>query len=419
MRRCAFSGLCCCIVVGLLACSSAGDSNNDERAGSTPATRHDATTSTTAATDLHVRDERRTTIPPGLSRLAFSDGETVYLTAKGREPVLLGLGSRPVWSVDGRYLAWSFREDASSGDNHPEDYTITILDTTTGSEVSYRNRNDPLSGIVLALPDGFAAIRSGKNNLGLQATEFEVLIPDALRDGKRPSSVAVRFGFDEDHARDIAWRESRNGNLYAEVTGASSSWYRDDPELWMVAPDGTATRLFGECDDAPEGCLSNAGFNAVAVSPDERFVVFDAGTRNGCEVWGGPTLTVQSSFAPIPLTGLPELGDVGTERLQTKSVSWESSTSFLLTIAHQGMPGGEERCSYPAISPDRVYRCDTAGSCAFTGIEAAGAVPGPLGDLAVIESKPDYSGERVVRLRWARGGEDVVIAWDEEIAWAP
>jgi hypothetical protein len=122
--------------------------------------------------------------------LAVDDGNNLSLLNSAGDWTSVGMSGTPVWSPDGRYLAWSPPDDIVFVDppfmNAPWSAAIYLLDTITGRRLRYRSDAQPLSGWLLATSQGFVAPLSGRNNLGNDATDFVILRFDDLADGRRP-----------------------------------------------------------------------------------------------------------------------------------------------------------------------------------------------------------------------------------------
>src|SRR5205085_5386674 len=117
---------------------------------------------------------------------------------------------------------------------------------------------------------------------------------------------------------DMLWADAHGGHLYVVVTGASTTWYRYSPELWMVSLDGTATPLFRD----PQ---NNDGFGYLTVAPDERHVAYQAGFRSGCDAYDAPKVRELNSLIETPLSGLPAASPDGSVTLSASAISWSSS----------------------------------------------------------------------------------------------
>jgi hypothetical protein len=287
-----------------------------------------------------------TPVPPGPPRLAFTNEHALFVVRLGEAAVRVGEAGHPVWSLDGRYLAWSVPKPAAATStpmNAPTDSTVSVLDTVTGNRIDYRDANHRLNGDVLAVPGGFAAVISGQNNLGKEATDIETL---RVADGATSvqgtvvhSTLPPSGSGGLDH--DMFWADARGDHLFVVVTEASSTWYRYSPALWSVSLDGTATRLFGDCDGKPEGCLSNFGFEQLVVAPDGRHVAFESGVRNGCDAWTGAQMTGLASFSPTPLRGLPTPQD-SSATLSVTGISWAGTDQLLLAALPLSLPQGTD-----------------------------------------------------------------------------
>ncbi len=147
---------------------------------------------------------------------AATDG--TWLMGRGQPPRQVGggFGQTPVWSSDNRYLAWGDDPQPSQPRpvNTPDHDEVTVLDTHTGEERTVPH--DPqaaLAGQVLPIPGGFAAVVSGRNNLGDGTTDL--LLVD-LRDGLAAMTVR-RLHTALPGDRDTVWTQSLGYELIARA----------------------------------------------------------------------------------------------------------------------------------------------------------------------------------------------------------
>jgi hypothetical protein len=393
----------------------------------TPSTTTIPTTSLGADAPVSVVTVAAT--PPGVARLAFADRDQMYVASKGGQPVAVGAAGTPVWSTDGRYLAWSRDERVRSTTpvlNEPDDRTVYLLDTVTGQRIRFHDHGRPLDGTVLAVDGGFVAVVSGKNNLGNAATDFVLLRPTELAAGRAAEVVHSKFDLNGNLTDyDFAWVQARGDRLYVVVTGRSTSSYRYSPQLWMVSLDGAASRLFDDCTAMPQCGLSNVGYPAVAVSPDGRHVAFEAGTRaGGCDMYFSAVLRESEHGRRIPLEGLPATNPAnGGMRLLVRSIRWISNDEFLIDVSTSAVtisydPSPQCDRSEPIR---RLFRCSIEGRCVDTGAVTATTIASSAGDVAEIHAPPAGQSVSSVDVIWVGRVRQQIIVRNSgaDLAWAP
>ena len=355
-------------------------------------------------------------VPGGSARLAFNDDDRVYVVAEGAPPVQVGLGDVRAWSGNGRYLAWTIDERVSSSQTEPS-VVVAILDADTGAIVRYRHqRPRPLSGQLVALNDGFVAVISGPADHTFGGTDFVILRPPALIGGVLPTAVHGDFGDRDNGDYDFDWVTNRNNNLYVTVTGASTSYYRYNPELWQVSFDGTATSV--NLDDSCETCVSNIGFPLVSVSADTTHVAWVSGARaGGCDVSYGLSLQHVGALTRTPLTGLPV--DDETTRTTFQELRWIDINTFVVdatsetfTVTYNDGP----KC----VSTNPIHRrlrCGTTGSCTAIATEPAYNTS-VHGDTLTLNNPSDAGTVDPATITWTDGYTQEVI-FSYQAVWAP
>ncbi|MEO8698118.1 MAG: hypothetical protein ABI658_31770 [Acidimicrobiales bacterium] len=370
-----------------------------------------------------------TATPPGVSRLAFADGAQMYVLRGDGQPIAVGPEGKPVWSGDGRYLAWSRDERVRAGvgvANEPGERSAYLLDTVTGQRIRFQDRTHPLEGTVLSLGDGFAAIGSGKNNLGNATTDFLLLRPAELATGRLPELVHPTFALDgKPTDYDFAWVDARGGRLYVVITGASMTGYRYSPQLWEVSLDGSARRLFDDCTAAAQCGLSNAGYRTVSVSPDGRHIAYETGTRvGGCDVYFSLGLRASASGDPILLEGLPqtEARDGGT-RSMVRAIRWISNNEFLIDLRTSAVavtyPRGPQ-CDESQVLR-RLFRCSIKGSCVDLGTVTTAQIESRAGDIVEVQAPLVGQFVSSVEVTWTGGARQQISVSSNgaDLAWAP
>ena len=299
----------CAVALLLAGCNAPPETN------STPRTSEPVAPLTTPSTVPLAGDRLPT-------RLAFEDGTVLRVLDGDGLSIDVGPSGTPVWSSDGRYLAWSTLErDETTGPltmNAPESWTVYLLDTVTGRRIRYADRQHPLTGVLLAAGSGFVAPLSGRNNLGRDATDFVMLRYADIDLGNAPTAIHADFRLERPTSEyDFDWAAIQGDSLYVVVTDTSTLVYRYNPQLWRVSLGGHTERLFF---DAVVG-LSNLGMSPLAVSPDAAHVISQTGARSGvCYYAVEPVLrTIDGSFERID--GLPSRLSDGIS-LFIDSVEW-------------------------------------------------------------------------------------------------
>jgi hypothetical protein len=383
----------------------------------------------TGADDAVVSVDTVAAIPPGESRLAFGGNVQMYVVREGGQPVAVGRSGKPVWSDDGRYLAWTVDERDGRGvtvANMPEDRTVYMLDSLTGQRVRYRDSALPLVGTLLPLSDGFAAVVTGKSNFGQAATDLVLLRPAELASGHPAEVVLPRFDLAAKVTDfDFTWVQARNDRLYVVITGTSVSYYHYSPQLWRVSLDGTALRLFEDCSAAAQCGLSNAGYPVVAVSPDGRHVAYESGTVvGGCDIFLTPGLRRSDNGETIRLQGLPVSDPSnGGARLIVHDIRWTSNEVFQIdmttastTITYDPSP----RCE--TSRPVRqLFRCSVDGRCISTAVVTTSTIESNAGARATIQPPGDGQSVTTVDIDWTgRDHQQITVGGrGNYLAWAP
>jgi hypothetical protein len=374
-------------------------------------------------------------------RLAYiTTNHVTLLEATGAPQVVGTIGSPiftgPVWSADGRYLAWAeLPERAASSVNAPEPWTVRVFDSRTRKRNTFASTGRLYSGQLLAIRNGFALSLSGTNNLGRGAADVALLRFND--DGTAREPVLIRPQFDyskigpqngdrlgsspEDF--DFRWESSRNDVLFVVISGTSGTSYSYSPEFWQVTLDGEATRMWGECDEDPsESCTSNFGFSSATVSPDGETMVHLTGTRNGCDSFPRMVTSPVDRLAHrslLPPAGEPELAPrlEGPQQYWNATPTWADNETVVVKLDRTPVGRGspDTRCN-AALRQFRYYRCsiDNEITCANLGITAdevvidananmASAGPGPSLAVTFASGKRRNLAISAADLTWSPG----------------
>src|SRR6266849_6572990 len=139
----------------------------------------------------------------GMPRLAYSDGTSVSALRLGEPPVRVGDGNSPVWSLDGRSLAWT------------SDAPVSLLPSPT-----FPPTNPPADHVVHVLDTDFEILRPVAGSNTLKSTVVHSTLP----------ATSATSGT----SNDVLWVGAAQDQLYVVVTQASTTYYQYSP----VAPDG-------------------------------------------------------------------------------------------------------------------------------------------------------------------------------------
>jgi hypothetical protein len=358
-------------------------------------------------------------VPSTGVRLAFADEDSLFILSESSKPVRVGPAGRPVWSRDGRYVAWTVREYSRSSDsidlddiNAPESHALWILDTTSGVRVAFQQPDVDLQGDLLATRDGFAAPMSGANNLGKGSVHFVLVNFDDLVAGR--DATIVHAAFEDPLHYDFNWIEGRGDVMYVVRTEASTLWYRYNPDIWRVTLDGSVRRLFGECDGAEPQCSNNAGMWPISLSPSGTHVAFSGGGRDGCETHDTLVVSPTQTFKPTAFHGLPASAHDGVE-LRVHGLSWVSEDTFFVAI---GTLEYVSRCDDVDVRSPTIHRCSIDGTCQDLGVLAYSVAAHRSGAVARRSRFTDrYVDDFLVT--WADGSETSILTTDQTLAWSP
>lgn len=357
-------------------------------------------------------------MPQGSSRLAFSTNETVHVMLPESELVTLGGGSDPEWSNDGRFLVWG---DHAFGTTT----NVYVLDTEVGQRFVLSSEDRGFSGeVLLAGTTLIAPTQTFQDEERFGPAFYNI---DMLALGGDEPTDAVRFvevNLVDDHREPseldtfaYTWDHAIGDGVYLTRSRDSGTWYRYEPEVWRASlASGDATYVFNDCASSVEGCFGNYGFHRLQFSPNQDFVAYQGGGRDGCDAWTSITLRSGDGEEQIVLRGFPEFEE--DRSLQAYDLVWLSDSEFRVVLTAVGMPQGEERCTYPELLPPTPYVCTTAGECTPTG-DPWPSVENDAGDFAVVHAEPGPPFNAVVTIEWATGDDDVIIASRGSLAWSP
>lgn len=306
----------------------------------------------------------------GYSTVATA-AEGTWLAGRGQPPrqVGRGFGQTPVWSSENRYLAWGDDPppvQASRLANAPNHDEVTVLDTHTGEERTVPH--DPhaaLDGQVLAIPGGFAAVVSGRNNLGNGATDL--LLIDLRHGLAGVTTRRLHTGLPGQNG--TLWTQSLGYELIAVSTEASVLHYRYQPIAYAVTLDGRARELFRS--------PTNIGFPGLSISPDGGLAAgFIGGSGGGGDCLNDSRLAVgnMNTGPGDRPAGLPLL-PADASRQEYGDLSWTATGDLLLALGEHVLstPFGTLPAHCQSQNQNfQLYRCPAGRNC----------VPLPLTPLA-------------------------------------
>ena len=100
-----------------------------------------------------------------------------------------------------------------------------------------------------------------------------------LENGKVASPIHPRFDLPRPtHEYDFYWAAVQGNDLYVVVTDTSTVYYRYNPQLWRVSLGGLAAPV--QMEKKGNG-FQNISMAPLAVSADNRYIVFTAGAKSG------------------------------------------------------------------------------------------------------------------------------------------
>ncbi len=219
-------------------------------------------------------DGRQLVAPVGVGRYAL-------VNADGSSPRLFN-GFLPVWSPDGRYLAYYVsdpdNQDVSQSFDRPA-YTLELLDTQT-FQTRQPGHLPALNAEALAWsPDGrfLAASAFQAGRYRSEPLDSVLLVP---LDGSRPKMLARWVS---GRVQQIAW--SPDSLKFAVVLGLSNT-YRigaGEPsvgsDLWVVNTDGSNAREIGPSDDGQPSWSPDGKRLVYASADDSELIVAETSAQ--------------------------------------------------------------------------------------------------------------------------------------------
>src|SRR5579883_2638301 len=219
-------------------------------------------------------------------------------------------GSEPVWSPDGRYLAYFVYGDVSDspGFGAPSrpsaGIKIEILDTQTFQTRQLDNLPTPGGHALAWSPNGRYLAFDATQCEGFQASSTETLML-VHTDGSNPTRIA-QWG--AGRIEQIAWSpDSRQiAAVVSTITNLTTGgWQAGTPSLWVVNADSSNLRKL-TFSDSEQPSWAPDGQRLVFASPDDNSLMIANTTAQPQAALQAISLSMPSLFAPCwsPLAGL-------------------------------------------------------------------------------------------------------------------